>query len=381
MLKLLRRIGAPRLLGGALALNGFVNLATGLVPLFRAAGSAAAAQQPFAASPVQRTSGLLSVFLGVALIMLGKGLCEHRRRSWWLSISLLSILMANNLYRGTTPQTAVLSGGLIVGLLVFRGQFSARSGMKMGYAQTVALASVVFAVCYGVVGSYTLRAQFDGIDSWTDALYFTFVTYSTLGYGDILPVTQDAKLFATSMVPVGLVSFVTALSALLAPAIERRVKGVFTIMERLHRPGDHVVVCGYSNVTESIIDELQARDVSYVIVDDREDLVLQLRNRGHDVLAGDPARRETLEQANLRTASAIISGADSDSVNVLVALTAREIRDSAKGARFRILVRVEDEENIAKARRAGADEVISPSTAAGRALATRAVEGRPAATH
>jgi voltage-gated potassium channel len=232
---------------------------------------------------------------------------------------------------------------------------------------------VAFALTYGVVGSYLMRAQFHGIGTWTDALYFTFVTYSTLGYGDILPVTQDAKLFATSMVPIGLVSFITALSALLAPAVERRVKGVFTIMERFQPRGGHVIVCGYSSVTESVIDELRARGITYMVVDPRQDLVLHLRNRGHDVLAGDPARRETLEQADVRDASAVISGFDQDSINILVALTGREIRESSKGAEFRILVRVEDEENIEKARRAGADEVISPSTEAGRALASRAV--------
>lgn len=71
-------------------------------------------------------------------------------------------------------------------------------------------------------------------------------------------------------------------------------------MVRFHSPGNHVVVCGCSNVTESVIDELQRRNVPYVVVDPREELVLHLRNKGHDVLAGDPTRAAVLRQANLR---------------------------------------------------------------------------------
>ena len=78
--------------------------------------------------------------------------------------------------------------------------------------------------------------------------------------------------------------------------------------------------------------------------------------------------------------SAIISAFDSDSLNILVAVTAKELRDSLKGCRLRILVRVEDEENMDKARRIGADEVISPSTMGGRLMAAEALKEREADT-
>jgi voltage-gated potassium channel len=176
------------------------------------------------------------------------------------------------------------------------------------------------------------------------------------------------------MIPIGIGSFVTALTALFGPAVEKRVKGVLNIMRRFQHVKNHVIVCGYSNVAESAIDELQEKDVPYVIVDDRDDVVLQLRSKGHDVLAGDPTQRETLEQANVCDAVAVIAAFDSDSVNILIALTAKELRESDSVCKFRILVRVEDEENVEKAKRIGADEVISPSTMGGRLLAGKAAE-------
>lgn len=368
------RLDMPVIMGTILVLNGFLNIATGAVPVFAFARYVNELSGFLQVAPVLRTSGMVSILLGILLLAIGKGLFERRRAAWKLALLVLVLLMANNLYRGTTPQTAFVSGALVIGLLVFRKRFNVPGKGHLSYGQVLALGSVLFALAYGIMGSYALRAEFDGIATWTDAVYYTFVTYSTLGYGDIVPVTQNARLFATTMVPIGLASFITALTVLVGPAIERHVKGVFSIMERLHGSGNHVVVCGYSNVTESAIDELRARDMPYVIVDEREDLILHLREKGHDVLAGNPTRRDTLEQANLRAAAAIICGFDSDATNVLVALTARQLRDSAEGARFRILVRIEDEENIPKARQAGADEVISPSTSAGRALATKALE-------
>ena len=369
-----RRNHVSSILAAVMAFNGFVNLATGLAPIFRVASYLKMDEVPeyLRLTSSQRFSGILSVLLGVLLIALGKGLYERHRRSWGWSLAVMVILVANNLYRGTTPQTSILSVILIAALVVFRKRFDVRSEGKFDYGQIVGLVSVLFALSYGIVGAYLLRAQFSGIETWTDAVYFTLVTYSTVGYGDVLPQTANAKFFTMSMILIGLTSFVTALTVLLGPMLERRMKGVLRMMSRFQKEGGHVVVCGYSSVSESVIDELQGREVPYLVVDDREHLISHLQKKGHDALLGDATQRETLEQANVQNAQALIAAFDSDSVNTLVAITARELRD-AVGGKFRIVVRVEDEENVEKVRRVGADEAISPSTLGGRMMATKAV--------
>ena len=369
------KIRAPAAIALVLALNGFLNLATGLAAIFRVPANLGleAVQEYLRLAHGAHLSGLLSVFLGLLLIALGKGLYERKRRAWAASLAVLAIIMANNLYRGTTPHTAAVSLLLLAGLAYFRRDFNVRAETRFDYAQIIAWLSVVFALGYGIVGSYVLRAQFKGIETWTDALFFTFVTYSTLGYGDILPQTANARVFVVSMIPIGLGSFITALTALLGPFIEKRLKGVLRIMKRFQKT-NHVIICGYSNVSESAIDELRARGAPYVIVDDRQDLVLHLAGKGHDVIAGDPTKQETLNQANLQAAVSLLAAFDADSVNLLIAVTAKNIRDSAKTCRCRIIVRVEDEENTEKARHVGADEVISPSTLGGRLMAAKALD-------
>ena len=213
---------------------------------------------------------------------------------------------------------------------------------------------------------------------WADAVYFTLVTYSTLGYDDgvaeTVPISADARWFVVSMFLIGLTLFLTALTVVLGPIVEGRIKGVMNLVKRFQRLSDHVVVCGYSGVAASVIDELRERRVSLVIVDDREKVVQQLRGKGHDVLEADPTLRETLVEANVVTTRAVIAACDSDAMNTLVAVNAKDLRDSTPHVRFAILVRIEDEESVDTVRRLGVDKVISPSTLGGRLLAEQAVE-------
>ncbi len=367
-----RKINVPLIISLVVALNGFVNLATGLAAILGISIGLRQVTDYFQMSPVLRTSGAMSVFLGLFLIFLGKGLFERRYRSWWICLVTLGVLVANNLYRGTTPQTVLLSLTLLVGLVVFRRQFNRHPTVAVGYAQIVAVAAIVFALAYGILGSYLLRDEFDGIVTLTDAVYYTVVTYSTVGYGDIGPVGEGAKVFVTSMIPVGLAAFAMALTALVGPEVERRMKGVLSIMERFQNLKGHVIVCGYSCVTATVLDELARKDVARVVIENRAELAEFLRTKGCEVVMGDPTLAETLRDAGLLNAKALICAHDRDETNVLIAITARELCDTATGARPRIIVRVEDEENIPKAKSVGADEVISPSTLGGQLIARKA---------
>ena len=146
-------------------------------------------------------------------------------------------------------------------------------------------------------------------------------------------------------------------------------------MQKLQHVDHHAIVCGYTSVSETVIQELQNRNMPCVIIEDREGLIAALRGKGHDIIIGDPARRDTLEAAKFNRAAAVICASDSDAVNILVTVTARNLRDALKKTPddLRIVTRIENEENIEKARHVGADEVISPSSMGGRLMAEKAV--------
>lgn len=373
MRNLARKLNIPLLVSLVVALNGFVNLATGLLSLLGWSAGLEEVTETLHISPALRTSGAVSVALGLFLIFLGKGLFERRRRSWRVSLVVLAILVANSLFRGV-PRTSILSLVLLTALVVYRRQFCMPPIVALGYAQIVALASVVFALAYGVGGSYLLREDFAGVASLSDAVYFSIVTYSTVGYGDITPQSENARLFVSSMIPIGLVAFATALTALVGPEVERRMKGVLSIMQRFQNLTDHVIVCGFSAVSETVLSELAKSNATCLVVENRIEFGELLRDRGYEVLAGDPTHRETLQNAGLLSASALVCCHDVDSVNMLIAVTAKDLRDQGKRRKPRIIVRIEDEENIPKALRVGADEVISPSTIGGQMIAEKVGE-------
>ena len=325
-------------------------------------------------------SGLVRIVYGVLLILLGKALLERRRWAWGVTVGISVVLLAITVLQAIqsgNPYLPVPTLLVVAVLLGFHRRFSVRGSSRLSYGQVAAVIAVSLALAYGIVGSYLLRDQFHGVHGWSDATYFALTAYITLGYdfdvAEIYPVGSDARWFALSLFLIGVTLFVTALSVTLGPIVEGRMKGVLSLVKRFQRLSDHVVVCGYSGVAASVIDELRDRNVMAVIVDDDEKVAQSLRGKGHDVLEADPTLRETLLDANVLTAQAVIAAFDSDSTNTLVAVNAKDLRDATPNAEFAILVRIEDEENVDKVRRLGVDQVISPSTLGGRLLAQQAV--------
>ena len=353
----------PYMVAAVVMLNGFFTLATGLSRFFQLdiyfAKELEQVGDLIDVTPDLQMGGFVSILLGGLFIALGKGLVERRRSSWQKSIVVLALQLLNALIQGLPLRSTGLSILLLAALIVLRRDFNyAPPKRQLGYGELVAGLSVFFALVYGVTGSYLMRSEFSGIESWADAVYFTFVTFSTVGYGDLLPQTTNARIFTMSMILIGLSAFATAVTVVLGPLLEERMKGVFSVMSKFQKTVDHVVVCGFTNVSESIFDELRERSIPFIIIEENESLVMHLKGLGYDVLHGDPTNKVALEQANLPRAAAVIAATDSDATNTLITLTARELRDQSEAHTFRIIARVEDEENIAKVKHVGADEVI-----------------------
>ena len=110
----------------------------------------------------------------------------------------------------------------IIGLIISWSVFDKRAkGLRLTYAQLIVIISFVLILMCGVIGSYILKDQFSGINDWTDAIYFTIVTYSTVGYGDIVPHSESAKLFVMSMIFVGLGTFAAMLTFIVGAFVNR----------------------------------------------------------------------------------------------------------------------------------------------------------------
>ena len=315
---------------------------------------------------VRQTVGFTGTITGFAMLGSGFALRNGYRIGWYSTAVLLPLTAVQGLM-----QASVLSFPLVAlsvlslpALLYNRGRFD--RNFSPSPTQLAAAAALVTAISYGTVGSYALRDQFQGIETIVDAFYFTVVTASTVGYGDVYPVSDISQLFALSSLVMNVAAFAVALGVLLTPAIEAQLSKALGKMtdRQIDLLDDHVLVLGYGDLTEPILEELAAREgVDYAVVTPDETAARRLTDRDVPVFTADPSDVEPLERVNLDGARAVVAATEDDARDALAILTARQLNPDV-----RIVAAVTQRENVDKLRRAGADQVISPSTLGGHIL-------------
>ena len=208
-----------------------------------------------------------------------------------------------------------------------------------------------------------LRDAADGHVSFADIVYFTFVTVTTVGYGDIVPVGERARLIDALLVtPVRIFVWFIFLGTAYEFVIQRIVEDLRmnALRESLQ---DHVVVCGFGYSGRVAAREMAAQGYPaerIVVIDQVPEKLEDAAREGYIGLRGDATRDIVLREARVATAKAVLICVSKDDTTVLAVLTARGLND-----KVRIVASVRDEENLKLVRKAGADEVVSPAKIAG----------------
>jgi voltage-gated potassium channel len=203
-----------------------------------------------------------------------------------------------------------------------------------------------------------LRDSYDQTVSFLDVVYFTMVSITTTGFGDITPVSSQARLIETVVVtPIRLavifIFFGTAYTFLIKGTWEKW--RMTHIQERLT---GHIVVLGYGVSGENAVRELIERGtdpVEIVVLDPRQERLAAAEAAGCNVMLGDAARDETLIALRIANARTVLISAGRDDTSILITLTARHV---APNVPITTVVRAVDNELLA--RQAGADNVINP---------------------
>ena len=229
-------------------------------------------------------------------------------------------------------------------------------------------AALVLAMFLLVMGVFWLdrdglRDQIDGSITFTDVVYFTMVSVTTVGYGDIVPVTPRARIIDALLVTpvrlfIWLIFMGTAYQLVLQQLIEE-----FRMRRLQAKLDQHVIVCGFGHSGRCAAAELVARgtDKSKVLVVDlSQENLEQAAEIGYIGILGDATREETLREAMLPTAKALFVCTHRDDTNVLIVLTARHLSGT-----LRIVARVEEPENEKLLKQSGADATVLPSRVGG----------------
>ncbi len=199
-----------------------------------------------------------------------------------------------------------------------------------------------------------------------DAIYYSTVTLSTTGYGDIAPVSSTARLVNAFVITPLRVAFLVLLIGTTLEVVAAQGRRMFRIARWRKKMSNHVVIVGYGtkgrSAVETLVNNGTERD-SIVVVDKGSQAVSEAHADGLAVVTGDATRSEVLQRAGVAEAKQVIITTDRDDSNVLATLTTRQLNADAW-----IVASVREHENAPLMKQSGADSVITSSDAVGRLL-------------
>ncbi|TDE07952.1 Ion channel protein [Jiangella asiatica] len=217
----------------------------------------------------------------------------------------------------------------------------------------------------------------DGSVDLLDAFYYTTVTLSTTGYGDIAPVSDSARLINVLLITPMRVLFLIILIGTTLETLTTRSREQVRLNRWRKKLRDHTVVIGYGVKGRSAVATMLANAVaeeSIVVVDPDPSAIAEANEAGLVAVMGDATRTEVLRRAGVPTADRIIITTARDDAAVLATLTCRQLNQDAS-----IIVAVREADNVALVRQGGANEVVTSSDAVGRILGLATVS--PALGH
>ncbi|MCF3945859.1 voltage-gated potassium channel protein [Acidiphilium iwatense] len=296
-------------------------------------------------------SGVPTVLVGALQILIAIGLLGRSRIAWLsaLGITLAQLILTIAHTSGSilTYETIYICV-LLVALMLARDAFR-RSSLAAG--TLFALTSVLVLMIYGVLGSYLLGAGFaPPITNLPDAFYFTIVTMSTVGYGDILPKSGEARLFVISLIILGLTVFATALTAVIGPVLQSRINRTIGPRRRKMKRVNHFIISGNGVLARNTVRELRQRGEAVLVIVEDEDASFG----DAETIVGDPTELDTLREAGGVHARAILALSDDDSENAFVILAVHEMGTDAKK-----VAAVSTRKNLERVRRVRPDMILA----------------------
>jgi voltage-gated potassium channel len=225
--------------------------------------------------------------------------------------------------------------------------------------------AIVFVLVILVSGTFGYRL----IEGWPllDALYMTIITISTVGFGEVAPLSASGRIFTILLILGGAGTIIFAFGTLVEFLVEGHLTGFLgrrKMEKRIERLSDHYILCGLGRVGEQIAKELVQANVPFVIIDNNPDKMFKCEQEDYPYIIGDAAEDEVLAAAGVERAKGLIAVVDNDGDNVFIALSAKGVNPS-----IFVVARAENEGSEPKLKKAGADRVVSPVAIGGRRMA------------
>ncbi|NTV02568.1 MAG: potassium channel protein [Chlorobiaceae bacterium] len=232
---------------------------------------------------------------------------------------------------------------------------------------SLSIISVTLLLATGTAGYMIIEEM-----SPLDAVYMTVITVATVGFREVHPLSDGGKLFTVLLIigGTGLFFFTLTNVAVFLLSGEWRAHWEQQRNQRMLRKlNDHFIVCGYGRLGGNVAEELKAKGIPFVVIDNTIEPVLRARDNGDLAIKGNAADESVLVDAGLHRANGLIAAAGNDAENVFIVLTAKNLKPD-----LHIVARADCEESESKLLRAGAEKVVMLYRSAGKRMANLLIE-------
>ncbi|MCU4164262.1 potassium channel family protein [Carboxylicivirga caseinilyticus] len=201
-----------------------------------------------------------------------------------------------------------------------------------------------------------------------DAIYMTVITMATVGFSEVVPLSDTGKIFTIFLIIFSLGIFgyvITQITRVIFEGVLHQSYKAYQLRKKIIKLEDHIIVCGYGRNGYQACVELAEHGEQFVIIEKRDHVVTRiLEDPDNLYVQGDASSEEVLDAAQIRKAKALITALPNDADNMFVVLTASEMNPTLK-----IISRASDFRSDTKLRRAGATNVIMPDRIGGQRMA------------
>lgn len=230
-----------------------------------------------------------------------------------------------------------------------------------------ALLLITFVTAVAYLDRHSYRDSAGGPVGFIDSLYYSTVSITTTGYGDITPVTEGSRLRTALLITPARILFLILLVGTTVEVLASQTRNAYRVQRRKQKLKDHIIICGFGVKGQSAAETLinKGSNPEQIVIIDSTDSAIEAANRlGYMAIKGNASRSEVLHEAGIEKAKSVLITPDRDDSSVLITLTAREHNTKAI-----ISTTVREEENVHLVRQSGADAVIVSSASAGRMIA------------
>lgn len=206
--------------------------------------------------------------------------------------------------------------------------------------------------------------------SFIDSLFMTTISITTVGYGEVVPLSEPGKWFTIFLLITSWGTFAFAITRITQFVVSGEINKYFKtrkLMKNIAQLDNHVILCGYGRNGHQAAQTLRAHKVPFIVIEKDEQLILKKISEGEDILhlEGDATDDDLLRLSGVERARALITTLPVDAQNVFIVLSARSLNPT-----IQIISRASDAGTVPKLKKAGANNVIMPDRIGGTHMAT-----------